>query len=133
MITKFRILEELILEMVYTAINVVFLFQLHNLNEELLLLGLDSNAFELVMYENGKPLKYFALAVLLGLIGVMLAVKKLRHIRYDVLDFTDVVLAIIGIIVVGIIIILLWIFIDNPIARAVIAAFIVAGAVMAAN
>lgn len=133
MITKSSLIRELSLEMIYIIISAVFLKQLHDLNEVLLRLNLEKNPFELLAYGEYKPLKYLLITLLLGGIGVLLILRKYRHIRYDVLDFTEVALSLIGILLVVITIILLWIFIDNPIARAAIAVFFFVGALVVSN
>lgn len=133
MITKSTVVRELFLELAYTAASAVFLFKLNNLNKVLLSLNLDSNPVELVAYADGKPVKYFIITLLLGLIGVFLIIRKFRHIKYDMTDSLEMLLSLAGILIVAIIIVLLWIFIDNPIARAVILLFAVAGGIVLAN
>lgn len=117
---KLSIVKELALEMIYVMVSTVYLTKLHFLNEILLRMGLDHRPAELVLFEGSKPVKYFLIAILLGLAGAALIGRKYRHMRYDALDFAEALMSIIAIIIVVVIIILLWIFIDNPIARAVL-------------
>lgn len=133
MITKALLVRELALEAVYVAISTVFLVKLHKLNKILLSLNLTGNPFELLAYEEFKPLKYFIATLLLGFIGILLILRKYRHIRYDILDFEEAMLSIIAILLIVSTIILLWVYIDNPIARAALIVFLIGGAFIASN
>ena len=118
-----------ILEGSYAVIVVLFLCALHKLNYELLSLAAKT-PFELLRYNHYKPLYFFAVSVILSLLGAVLIAYFVHNIRYSELDFSLLLSAFLLIFFNIFLIVLIVIFINNPILRAIILALaaIVGGA-----
>ena len=76
-----------ILEGSYAVIVVFFLCALHKLNHELFSLTAKT-PFELLRYNHYKPLYFFAVSVILSLLGAFLIAYFVHNIRYSELDFS---------------------------------------------
>lgn len=111
-------------EILYLTISIVFLIKLDGLNEILLNRHLDPHSYldavELLSFSDYAAVKYFAVTIILAIIGCLLIIRKYRHMKYHQMEFVEILLSIIAIVIIIGILILLWIFIDNPIVRAVI-------------
>lgn len=114
-------------EIVYFIVTVIYLFKLNALNKELLLQDFDGS-FELLVYKNNMPLKFFAIAAVLFLIGGILVYCKIRYVRMESDSLEEMLVSWLAIIVVVMLLVSIVIFINNPILRAVfISAFVVFG------
>lgn len=117
----------------YATVTSVFLILLNRLNKTLLSEHLDDKPFDLLKYHNYEPLKFFAFALLLsgaGLILIVCFVRKLRT-RYD--SFVEICFALATILLVAILMILIFVFINNPILRAIIGAMSIICVLVCAN
>lgn len=119
--------ENVIWEIVYFIVTVIYLFKLNVLNKELLLQDFDGS-FELLAYKNNMPLKFFAIATVLFFIGCILVYWKIRYVRMESDSLEEMLISGLAIIVVVMLLVLIVIFINNPILRAVfISTFVVFG------
>lgn len=105
-------------EIIFSIVMIIFLVELNTLNKELLSRNFD-NSFALLQYNNWIALKFFGVALLLFFIGCLLLVRRFRH-RRECDSFEKMIMMFSAIIVIFILLILLIIFIDNPILRAVL-------------
>jgi len=111
----------------YLVLTTVYLIKLDKLNKELLSTNLGYSA-ELITYNNWSPAWYFGIALILGFIGGGIIMYRVRCIRYDVLEFDQMIFSIVAIVLVIVLIILIIVYINNPIFRIIIAAVsIIAG------
>lgn len=120
-----------ILEAPYAIIVTIFLVLLNKLNHTLLSLPAQNQTispFKLLSYNDYEPLYFFFFAVILTIIGVSLSIYHIRQIKHMELDYDELLTTLISIFINAILIILIFIFIDNPILRAIIGAiFIIMG------
>ena len=124
-----RCFKSICLDGVYLIVCITYLIKLHFLNK--VLIDENLNAFDLIMYDHYKPLRYFFTAAVLFVLGGMLIKHHIAKIRNDNINFVEVMINSIATIVIGIILILIWIFIDNPIVRALLAVIGIAIAFLA--
>ncbi len=117
-----ELLKKLKWEIVYILVSGIFLFFLWKLNHTLIKLQNTINAFELLSYKNGLPLKFFAFTLILITIGVFLIVFDINKIRYNRLEFNEILILISSIFLKTIIILILIISINNPILKAIASA-----------
>lgn len=105
-------------EMAYIILTSVYLVNLNDLNQKLN--SLDSlNLVELLMYENSSALKYFALALLLFIVGLFIIICKAKFIYPNEFVFEKSIASIIAIIITFIFLILIFFFINEPILRTI--------------
>lgn len=74
----------------------------------------------LIFYNNYETIIYFFIAFVLFVIGACLIVRRYRKIKYEDLEFEEIMLNLIAMFVLLILIILIIVFINNPILRAVL-------------
>ena len=106
-------------EEMYTIVTTIYLVSLNMLNKKLLLIKFD-NEFALLAYESYLPAKFFLGALLLFTIGICLIVYRIRKYKHYELSFEEVMASFLAVLVIVILLVLLFKFIDNPILRAVI-------------
>lgn len=111
-------------EIIYLIVMVLYLFNLNALNKELSWCDF-SSPFELLQYRGYAPLTYFGVAAVLFMIGCLLVYRGVRRIRYEMDLFGEIAVSCLGILAVIILLVLLIIFINNPILRAVFVAVLV--------
>lgn len=107
-------------EVVYFVVLIVYLIRLNLLNKELLTEYVYEDSLELLVYREYLPLKYFAVAVLLTIVAVILIMRKIRLLRQESSEFAEVILSIVLIVFLVISIVLIIQFINHPILRAIV-------------
>lgn len=121
--------EKLWYKIIYLMVVIVYLICLNRLNHVLLMHHFET-PFELLAYDDNIALEYFFKGLVLFVIGCMLLYREGKNLKRGLEDFREIIIAISTIIVVSVLIVLIIIFIDNPILRAVmLAILIILGAV----
>ncbi|WP_439443651.1 hypothetical protein ACSMFR_02320 [Listeria aquatica] len=107
---------------IYTAVTCIFLVKLNSLNRVLMDDGYDKNAFSLISYNNFQPFKYFIFTLLLVGLGAYLFYRLFRCLvcEYE-MSWWEILALILAILCSLILVILLIIFIQVPIFRAILA------------
>lgn len=111
--------------LLYEVIVVVYLICLNRLNKELLAKKFDA-PFELLLYKDAAAMKFFAMALVLFLLGIILiylAAKLWKRIE----SFEEAVSVALTIVGIALLLILIIIFIDNPIFRAILSTIFIVG------
>lgn len=108
----------LIKEIIYLVVTVIYLIRLDNLNRELLSQNF-AGAWELLAYKQYAALKFFCWAAILFFIGCVLLHSRICHMRRYEEAFGQILSSILAIAVISILLVLIFLFIDNPILRAV--------------
>lgn len=116
---KFLLPEE-----VYLIFMVMYLINLDKLNK-ILLSQYKNNSISLLLYNGGKPIKYFCIALFLFLAGCYIIFKRFNRIRFEDLDFGEIIASIIALLFMLFLLVLLWVFIKNPILRMIFTAIMV--------
>lgn len=130
------LIANLIYEIIYAVISIIFLFLLNNLNHILLkeYSEIDFfNSLNLLSYDNYKPLKYFIVTFLLGLSGGGLIKRRYKKLRYENLEPEEFLYSLLSIFIILALIILLISFIKNPILKAIGLACILLGGIATSN
>ena len=109
---------ELLGEIIYSGITVIYLIRLSVLNKELISKNF-STAWELLMYRQFTPVKFFIVATVLFFIGCYLLYKRLRYLRRYAELFEELIASILTIVVLIILLVSIIILINNPILKAV--------------
>lgn len=104
---------------IYLIATIVYLVCLNKLNHVLLMQNFESS-FKLLSYDNNIALKYFAVGVILFVIGCILLYQEGKKFMRGLEDFAEVIIGMATIIVVLILVILIIVFINNPILRAIL-------------
>lgn len=94
-------------EIVYFVVLIVYLIKLNLLNKELLDEYIHEDSLELLKYREYLPLKYFAVAVFLTIVAIILIMRKIRLLRRESSEFAEVVFSILLIILLFISIVLI--------------------------
>lgn len=110
----------LLIDIIYILFVVIFLFRLNSLNKILLSIKF-KNDIELLFYNDYIPIKYFGFAFLFFIIGIGIILYKLFYIRHNYLEFEETLFIFFSIVTIIVLIILLFVFINNPILRAIMA------------
>lgn len=114
-----NLLFHYVFEIMFSIITIIFLYFLNDLNTRLLEHSNLKNPFELMMYNDGEPVTYFTIAFILFICGIFITVfrfKKFFHYADEpVLVFINVIL----IFIIVTLLVLLVVFINNPILRAI--------------
>lgn len=105
-------------EIVYAIVMSVYLIKLNYLNQELSVNAF-SDSFELLQYREFLPVKYFAAALILFLVGCVLISCAFRNLLEDADSFEEVMMFIVVIVILLVLLVLLFVFINNPILRAI--------------
>lgn len=113
-----RYIKILWLEEVYSVITLIYLFQLNALNKELLLKNFES-PFQLLVYEEWRPIKFFVAALVFFGVGLVISWRGGNRIKDGDFTFCEVFIFIFALILVVTLLILIIVFINNPILRAV--------------
>lgn len=107
-------------EEIYLVITVIYLLKLNQLNKYLLMWGF-KDPFALLGYSGWKPVKYFVLASLLFIIGIIIEINGFQRFKEPQNDLAEMILSIIAIIIVPLLLITIIILINNPILKAILA------------
>lgn len=106
------------LEEIYSILALIYLYNLDKLNKKLLSIGFD-NPFKLVAYDNYAPAKFFLLVLILFGIGCCLVAKRFFSIIGEPLSLGEIISSIVAMGVILVFLIFLFVFINNPILRAI--------------
>lgn len=111
-------------KIIYAIIVVVYLICLNNLNERLLERNFGSS-FELLAYDNGIAMKYFIYAMILFIVGCVLVYLDFKKLIKELENYKEIKLTAITIIFLLTLLIMIIIFINNPILRAIMCSILV--------
>lgn len=114
-------LKYLFKEIIYSVVAIYYLVRLDILNKQLEQEDFLS-PFELLRYENYKPIFYFFIAGALFLLDMLMIGHRIHKIRESYMGFEEIILNIVAILILANFLILILAFIDNPILRAIILA-----------
>lgn len=112
-------------KIIYLFVVIIYLFCLQKLNKELLEQHFD--AFDLLAYKDYVAVKYFAVALGLFIIGVILIYMEVRCLKEGLEDFGEILVAIITIMVIIVLLVLIIKFINNPILKAILSVVLIIG------
>lgn len=110
-------------EEIYAVITVMYLISLDKLNKQLLSMKFE-NPLKLLLYDGSKPIWHFAIALTLFVTGGIVIYCRVKKIYRESLCFGKMIASLASVMVVIAFLILLYIFINNPILRAI---FVVVG------
>lgn len=113
---KFLLPEE-----IYVMITIVYLRKLDSLNKQLFSIRFES-PLDLLVYDDSKPVWYFIVAVCLFIVGGIIIYHRVKSVFRKTLCFGEVVSSMVSIVVIISFLVLIYIFINNPILRAVLVA-----------
>lgn len=117
-------LKTLIPDSFYLIVTTWFLISLNNLNEIIRpLVKKDINAFQalkVLQYDNYKPLVYFFSTLILEVIGGLLIYWSMKFLRYYAYDQADRIISLLGILVILCLMVMLIVFIKNPILKLIL-------------
>ena len=119
-----KYLKKLWYKIVYLVIANVYIHSLGNLNEELLRQNF-STPFELLEYKNCIAVKYFVVAIALFIIGCCLVYHEIKKMRREYEYIDDMIIAVVTIALVAVTLLNIFVAINNPILRAILACIIV--------
>ena len=115
-------------KIIYLLVVIGYLICLNKLNKELL--EQHFNAFELLAYRNYAAIKYFAVALILFVFGVILVFREFKRLKEAMEELGDILIAICTILVIVVLLFLIIVFIDNPILRAILTmVFLIGGGI----
>lgn len=115
-----EVLSYFLPEELYMIISIIYLWNLNILNTKLYALGND--VVKILSYDEGKPLYYFIGAIILFVTGIYLIFKRGKIFFYHECEYKEMLLNIGAIIIIFFLLIAIFVFINNPILRAVISA-----------
>lgn len=118
-------------EIIFTIVMIIYLVELNDLNKELNSYDFDS-PFALLQYKDFVAVKFFIVALILFLIGCFLVWHGIRYLLRKCDSFEEMITMILSVMVTTGLLILLIVFIDNPILRAVFSVFLVVVGVVGA-
>ena len=119
-----KYLKKLWYKIVYLVIANVYIHSLGNLNEELLRQNF-STPFELLEYKNCIAVKYFVVAIALFIIGCCLVYHEIKKMQREYEYIDDMIIAVVAIALVAVTLLNIFVAINNPILRAILACIIV--------
>lgn len=119
-----KYLKKLWYKIVYLVIANVYIHSLGNLNEELLRQNF-STPFELLEYKNYIAVKYFVVAIALFIIGCCLVYHEIKKMQREYEYIDDMIIAVATIALVAVTLLNIFVAINNPILRAILACIIV--------
>ena len=119
-----KYLKKLWYKIVYLVIANVYIHSLGNLNEELLRQNF-STPFELLEYKNCIAVKYFVVAIALFIIGCCLVYHEIKKMQCEYEYIDDMIIAVVTIALVAVTLLNIFVAINNPILRAILACIIV--------
>lgn len=111
--------------LLYAVVTSVYLVRLVRLNEELLAEEF-ATAFELLLYKDAAAIKFFGMALLLFLLGIIFISVAVRLWR-KAESFEEMVSVILTVAVIIMLLLLIIVFIDNPIFRAILSVVLMVG------
>ena len=111
--------------LLYVVVTSVYLIRLVRLNEELLAEEF-ATAFELLLYKDAAAIKFFGMALLLFLLGIIFISVAVRLWR-KAESFEEMVSVILTVAVIIMLLLLIIVFIDNPIFRAILSVVLMVG------
>lgn len=115
-------------EEIYAVITIMYLISLDKLNNQLLSMKFE-NPFKLLLHDGSKPIWYFAIALTLFVTGGIIIYCRIKKIYRESLCFGEMIASLVSVMVLIAFLILLYVFINNPILRAI---FVAVGSGMAA-
>lgn len=118
-------------EVTYIIISIIFMVKLNSLNRVLFATQLNDEPFQMLMHDNYKPIKFFALTLFFAAISICEIVFRIRKIRNFNLSTSDIFMNVMIIIIMFVIAIVLFWLINNPILRAIIIVMGIGGAIVA--
>ena len=118
-----KYLKKLWYKIVYLVIANVYIHSLGNLNEELWRQNFGT-PFELLEYKNYIAVKYFVVAVALFIIGCCFVYHEIKKMRHEYEYIADMIIAVITIAIVVVTLLNIFVAINNPILRAILACII---------
>ena len=71
---------KIIKEIVYSFFSIIFMFFLNSLNKELIDKSLDLRTYDLLIYKNFLPVKYFIFTLILIILGVIFILYNINYI-----------------------------------------------------
>lgn len=107
-------------ELLYSIVTTIYLVSLNILNSELNAIHF-LGPLELLLYEDSKPVHYFIWALILFIVGVIIITCRVMTVIREKVEYEEIIMIIIGIIICIILLSLIICFIDNPILRAILA------------
>lgn len=116
-------------KIIYLFVVIIYLVCLQKLNKELLELNFD--AFKLLAYKDYVAVKYFAVALFLFVIGVILIYVEVRCLKEGIEEFGEIVIAFVTIVAIGVLLVLIIAFINNPILKAILSVVLLVGGCIA--
>lgn len=119
---------QVVLFLFYIFSVIIYLFKLKALNEVLLMNYSQDSPFKIIGYNNNQPLWYVFGAFLFYLIGIGLMIYFVRSMFKVVLEGT--VFLIISVILIIVCLVLIFVFINNPILKAFLAVLGIGGVVL---
>lgn len=120
-ITREELLRRLWKEGIYGVVVIIFCINLYLLNKELKVIEF-ANAFQLLLYKEYTPIKFFFGALILVAIGTYLMVKNISELFYtEKIFWEDMLIDAAKSILLFILIVTIIILINNPILRAILA------------
>ncbi len=110
---------KIIKEIVYSFFSIIFMFFLNSLNKELIDKGLDLRTYDLLIYKNFLPVKYFIFTLILIILGVIFILYNINYIKNYELELDEILYLVVGCIIDVIIILILIHLINHPIFKAI--------------
>lgn len=115
------------LKLSYYIVSIVFLFWLNNLNSTLMSKYSENDAFGILGYNNYQPLLFFAIDIILVIVGVYITYRSCRNILED-LEYLFEIGYLVFIIIVGLLIVGFLIHaITIPILKAIVTVIVSCG------
>ncbi|WP_288868486.1 hypothetical protein [uncultured Parvimonas sp.] len=108
---------KIIKEIVYSFFSIIFMFFLNSLNKELIDNGLDLRTYDLLIYKNFLPVKYFIFTLILIILGVIFILYNINYIKNYELELDEILYLVVGCIIDVIIILILIHLTNHPIFK----------------
>ncbi len=113
--------ERLWYKALYGIIVIIYLVHLNDLNKKILLQHLQDDPFATVQYNDYAPLKYFAFAVILFVVGCIILYIEIRMVKEGRVDeLREIVITVLTFIICLILLGLIIKFITIPILKAIL-------------
>lgn len=108
---------KIIKEIIYSFFSIIFMFFLNSLNKELIDNGLDLRTYDLLIYKNFWPVKYFIFTLILIILGVIFILYNINYIKNYELELDEILYLVVGCIIDVIIILILIHLTNHPIFK----------------
>ena len=105
-------------KLIYVIVCIIYLIKLHILNQELLSIHFET-PFHLLVYNDSIALLYFAVALALWILGVLMIIQSWTELK-EVEEIEDICISVCTIIICSILIIAIYFAIDNPILKTIL-------------